>query len=88
MVAEICGDSLESKGVKAGDFALVHLTRDISQGDLAAICTPNGMLIKFVFVEHDGRVRLESAHPDYPPICFEMGDIDIQGRVVRTERDW
>lgn len=88
VVAEICGDSLSGVGVFDGDLALIHLTTEIHQGDLAAILTPEGMLIKFVHVEDDGRVRLESASKNYPPRWFEATDVEVQGRVIRTERDW
>jgi SOS-response transcriptional repressor LexA len=85
--AEICGDSLKDKGIFDGDIALIHLTHDITPGDLAAILTPEGMLIKFVFVE-DGKLRLESANRKYPSRYFDLADVEVQGRVIRTERDW
>ncbi len=69
-------------------MALIHLTHHINSGDLAAVLTPEGMLIKFAYLEDDGRVRLESGHTNYPPRWFDGGDVKIQGRVVRTERDW
>lgn len=88
VIAEVCGDSLVERGVFNGDMALILLTHEIKQGELAAVRTPEGMLIKFVYEEADGRIRLESAHRNHPPRRFDAEDIEIQGRVVRTERDW
>lgn len=88
ILAHVSGDSLERVGVFSGDYALIHLTKDVRQGDLAGVLVRGWMKIKFVYVERDGRVRLESQHERYPPQTYEPTEVDIQGRVIRTERDW
>lgn len=86
--AEINGDSLKNDGIFDGDFAIIHITQDLSDGNLAAVFTSYGMLIKYIFLNADGRVRLESANDEYPPLYFEPIEITIQGKVIRTERDY
>jgi SOS-response transcriptional repressor LexA len=89
-VARVCGDSLLNAtrvSVQNGDYALVHLTGDVRDGDLAAILTPEGMMLKFVYREGE-QVRLESRHPNFPTRHFDASDVVVQGRVVRTEHDW
>lgn len=89
ILSEICGDSLRNAGIHNGDFALIHLNCEvIRNGDLVAAYTPDGMLIKFFWRSRDGRVRLESANQEWPDRYYEPEDITIQGRVIRTERDW
>lgn len=91
VVVRVCGDSLKTNvgfSVQNGDYALVHLTGDVREGDLAAVLTPRGMMLKFIHNEPGGMVRLESANPDFPPHQYEASEITIQGRVVRTEHDW
>jgi repressor LexA len=85
-VAEICGDSLEPY-VHDGDYAIVHKTVECKQGELVAILTPEGMLIKLYYIEGE-QVRLESFNPEFPPQFFSTNEVTIQGRVVRTEHDW
>jgi len=45
------------------------------------------MLIKFLWRHYDGRIRLESANPNWPDRYYDPEDITIQGKVIRTERD-
>lgn len=90
-VVRVCGDSLLHNApvpLLDGDYALVHLNAEVRNGDLAAVRTPEGVMLKFVHYEGDGILRLESANPNYPPRRFEASDVEIQGRVVRTEHDW
>lgn len=87
----VCGDSLLNApriSVRNGDYALVHLTGDIRDGDLAAVLTPEGMMLKFIYNEPGGRIRLEPANPDFDIRYFDASEVTVQGRVVRTEHDW
>jgi repressor LexA len=88
---KVCGDSLlhaPRAPVRSGDYALVHLTGDVREGDLAAVLTPRGMTLKFIFNEPGGRIRLEPANPAFEVEYFDASEVTIQGRVVRTEHDW
>lgn len=91
VVVRVCGESLlyaERVSVRNGDYALVHLTQDVRDGDLAAVLTPEGMCLKFIFREPGDSIRLESANSDFPTRYFSASDVLVQGRVVRTEHDW
>lgn len=89
VLSEVSGDSLSGAGIYDGDFALIHLNaEDIRNGDLVAAHTPDGMLIKFFWYNYDGQVRLEGANPSWPIRYYDPSDITIQGKVIRTERDW
>lgn len=91
VVVRVCGDSLlhnPSVSVRNGDYALVHITGDVREGDLAAVLTPQGMMLKFVYHGEGDTVRLDSANPAFPSLYFDASDVTVQGRVVRTEHDW
>jgi SOS-response transcriptional repressor LexA len=88
VLSEVCGDSLSGAGVYDGDYALIHLTREIQDGDLVACLVPSGMVIKFLRYEPNGTITLLSANSNYPSLSFEASDVLIQGKVIRTERDW
>jgi repressor LexA len=88
VIANICGNSLSGKGIFDGDLALVHLTKYIQQGDLVvACCHGSEIVIKFFHAEQSGRICLSSANKKYEPRYFDAHEIDVQGRVVRIERD-
>lgn len=87
VMIEVCGSSLKDARICNGDYVLVYLTKDTREGDLVAINTPEGLLIKYAHLETDGRVRLESANKKYPPKWFDSNEIDITGKVIRVEID-
>jgi SOS-response transcriptional repressor LexA len=82
---EIVGDSLNKLGIATGDIAVVYRTHDVRDGDLAAVLTPFGTTIKFVFSEIGNTVRLEGASDSYIARSFDVEDVTIQGRVVNVE---
>jgi SOS-response transcriptional repressor LexA len=89
VLANVCGNSLSGKGIYDGDFALVHLTKNVQQGDLVvACCHGSEIVIKFFHVEMSGRVCLSSANKKFEPRYFESDEVEVQGRVVRIERDF
>lgn len=89
VLANICGNSLRDKGIFDGDLALVHLTAQVFQGDLViACCHGSEIVIKYFYLEQGGRVCLKSANRTYPPRYFESDQIEIQGKVIRIERDF
>lgn len=88
VIANVCGNSLSEKGIYDGDCALVYLTKNVRQGDLVvACCHGSEIVIKFMYVENSGRVCLKSANKKFEPRYFEPDDIEIQGKVIRIERD-
>ena|SRR5687767_10592755 len=85
VLSEICGDSLTGVDIRNGDLALIYLTTNVKVGDLVAVLTPAGLLVKFLSF-HGDQVRLQSANPRYPPHDYDPQDVTIQGKVIRTER--
>lgn len=88
VVVRTRGDSLINARISDGDLALVYVTQNIRPGDLVAVRTPEGMMMKFIFAHDTRSVRLESANPNWQPRVFDVEDVEIQGLVVSTERQW
>lgn len=91
VVVRVRGDSLlaeNGRSIHHGDWAVVLLTADVQEGALAAVLTPAGMTLRFLFREPGERVRLEPSNLEFPIIRYQASEIIIQGRVIRTERDW
>lgn len=89
--AIIVGDSLIGRGINDGDVAVVRLTFDASelkQGQLLAVWTPYGLLLKFVFQTLKGKVRLVSANPKYEDLLLDADDVNVQGVVEYTMHYW
>lgn len=88
--AIVQGDSLIGDGINDGDIAIFRLNFDIDEvtpGRLAAVWTPNGLLVKHVYLTLDEQIRLVSSNPQYDDLVFDSCDVEIQGIVIRVERD-
>jgi SOS-response transcriptional repressor LexA len=89
--ARVSGNSLYDDGIFDGDYIIAKLTFELSEitpGHLVVILTPCGLLLKHIYQMLDGRIRLVSANPVYADIVFDAADVEIQGVVVRVERDF
>jgi SOS-response transcriptional repressor LexA len=89
--ALVSGNSLTGDGVFDGDYVIVRLTfelEEIKPGRLCAVLTPVGLLIKHIYLTLDNRIRLASANQTYEDLVFDIDDVEIQGVVVRVERDF
>jgi SOS-response transcriptional repressor LexA len=88
--APVQGESLIGDGINDGDYVVVRLNFDVAEvtpGRLAAVWTPSGLLIKHVYVTLNDQVRLVSSNPRYIDLIFDGADVEIQGLIVRVERD-
>lgn len=82
------GESLKEAGIYNGDFAIVKLTNRLTRnGELCAVLTLNGLMLKYVWLEPGGTVRLVSRNRRYADIVLPVDDVQVQGVVVRIEKD-
>lgn len=77
-------ESLVAAGISPGDDVYVLSTADVRDGDLAAVRTPNGVLLRFVewFADPAGKVklRLSSAHPELTHETYDYDDDEVRTR--------
>jgi SOS-response transcriptional repressor LexA len=89
--ARVSGNSLYDDGIFDGDYIISRLNfelAEITPGKLVVALTPYGLLVKHIYQMLDGRIRLVSANPVYTDLVIDAADVEIQGIVVRVERDF
>jgi SOS-response transcriptional repressor LexA len=89
--ARVSGNSLFDDGIFDADYIIARLTfelDEITPGKLVVVMTPFGLLVKHIYLTLSNQVRLASANPAYEDLVFEIDDVEIQGVVVRVERDF
>jgi SOS-response transcriptional repressor LexA len=89
--ARICGDSLIDAGIHEGDVAVIRTTFDnweLKPGQLLAVWSPYGLLLKFVYWTLKGEVRLVSANKACADIVLDAEDVAIKGVVEYTMHYW
>jgi hypothetical protein len=82
VASEIFGDSLAGDKIYHGSWAVLRLNFEISEikpGDICAVWTPSGSLLKHVYLTLDDKVRLVSSNPDCPDMLFDLDQVEIQG---------
>ncbi|HET7462696.1 MAG TPA: transcriptional repressor LexA [Longimicrobium sp.] len=80
---EVKGDSMTGAGIENGDLVMVEPVDqdDVKNGDIVAARIDGEAAIKQYFAR-DGKVVLEPANPQYPPIVVtEHEDFYVLGRV-------
>ena len=76
------GDSMRDEQIRDGDFVVVEPRRSAENGEtVIALIGGREATVKRFFREK-GRVRLQPANPDYPPLILSGREVRIQG-VVR-----
>jgi repressor LexA len=88
--ARVSGNSLYDDGIYDGDYIIARLNFELAEvtpGKIVVVLTPYGLLVKHIYLMLDSRVRLVSANPVYEDLVLDAADVEIQGIVVRVERD-
>jgi phage repressor protein C with HTH and peptisase S24 domain len=82
------GDGFKSVNIFHGDYMIVAKNEEGQHGDLVCVRL-RGLepVLKFLFYEDDGRIRVEDAPPKLDTAIYESADVEIIGRVIRIERD-
>jgi SOS-response transcriptional repressor LexA len=55
-------------------------------GQLAAVFTPYGLLLKHIYYTLGNKVRLVSANPAYDDLVLDAEDVTVQGIAVQVVR--
>jgi tetratricopeptide (TPR) repeat protein len=82
----VADESLRDIGIRRGDAVRFRVADWGRDGDLVAALAPGGRYVKLAYVEADGRVRLEGAHPRCPVRRVARSEISILG-VARPHAD-
>ena len=80
----VSGDSMIGAGIHDGDLLVVDRSLNPRPGRVVVAVLDGGFTLKRL-VRHHGRLRLEAANPDYPPLELQTcGDVQIWGVAVHV----
>ena len=80
----VSGESMLGAGIHHGDLLVVDRSLNPRPGRVVVAVLDGGFTLKRL-VRHQGRLRLEAANPDYPPLELQTcGDVQIWGVAVHV----
>jgi repressor LexA len=86
-VLEVKGDSMVDDHICDGDYIIVEQTENANNRDIVvALVKGEETTLKRFFRESGGKVRLQPANAQMPPILVSTRDVKIQGRVIGVLR--
>ena len=86
-VLEVKGESMVDDHILDGDYILVEQTETANNNDIVvALVRGEEATLKRFFREPNGRIRLQPANAQMPPIVLPAKEVKIQGRVIGVLR--
>jgi len=86
-VLQVKGDSMVDDHILDGDYVLVEQTETANNNDIVvALVRGEEATLKRFFREPNGRIRLQPANAQMPPIVLAAKELKIQGRVIGVLR--
>lgn len=72
VLLRVSGESMQGAGIAHGDLLIVDRGLEPRSGQIVVAWLDGGFTLKRL-VCHRGRLRLEAAHPAYPPLELDPG---------------
>jgi repressor LexA len=86
-VLRVRGNSMIEEQIRDGDFVIVNERRSADNGEMViALLNNTSATLKRYYRERDGRIRLQPANDQVPPLYVHENDVLIQGVVVGVIR--
>ena len=80
----VSGESMTGAGIHDGDLLVVDRSLDPRPGRVVVAVLDGAFTLKRL-VRHQGRLRLEADHPNYPPLeLHRCGDVQIWGVAIHV----
>jgi len=88
-VLQVKGNSMIEDHIMNGDYVVIEPTQVANPGEtVVALVGNDEATLKRFYRESGGKVRLQPANSDMPPIIVPAADVKIQGRVVGVLRKY
>ena len=88
-VLRVKGDSMIDEQIRDGDYIVVEARATAENGEMVvALVDGESATVKKFYREPDGRIRLQPANPEMPPLYFDPASVRIQGVVVGVIRKY
>ena len=83
----VAGNSMIDESIRDGDYVIVEDRRKAENGEMVIALLDGERATLKKYYQEGGKVRLQPANPDVPPIIVEEGSLTLQGVVVGVFRD-
>jgi repressor LexA len=80
------GNSMIDEQIRDGDYVIVEQRERAENGEIVIALLEGESVTLKKFYRENGRVRLQPANPDMPPILVKDGELRLQGVVVGVIR--
>lgn len=81
------GESMIDALIHDGDIVVMKHQQDARDGEMVAVRLKDRDEYTLKrFYRENGRIRLQPAHPSFPPIYVHPANVEVQGRVVAVIR--
>jgi repressor LexA len=88
-VLQVKGNSMIEDHIMDGDYVVCEQTQVANGGDIVvALVGGDDATLKRFYREGSGKVRLQPANSEMPPILVAAADVKIQGRVIGVLRKY
>jgi repressor LexA len=88
-VLQVKGNSMVEDHILDGDFIVVEQTQVANPGEIVvALVRDSEATLKRFYREPGGKIRLQPANSEMPPIVVPGQDVKIQGRVISVLRKY
>ncbi len=87
-VLQVKGNSMVDDHILDGDFIVVEHTQVANAGEIVVALVGGEATLKRFYREPGGKIRLQPANSEMPPIVVQGAEVKIQGRVIGVLRKY
>ena len=87
-VLQVKGNSMVDDHILDGDFIVVEQTQVANAGEIVVALVGGEATLKRFYREPGGKIRLQPANAEMPPIVVPGAEVKIQGRVIGVLRKY
>lgn len=88
-VLQVKGDSMRDDHILDGDYIVVEQTQVANPGEIVvALIGGEEATLKRFYREAGGKIRLQPANSQMPPIVLPAAEVKVQGRVIGVLRKY
>jgi repressor LexA len=85
---QVKGDSMVGEGILEGDYIIVDERPTADNGETVVAVVDGEATVKKFYRERRGKVRLQPANPQMPPMMVKNKTLEIRGVVVAVMRKY
>ena len=84
---KVSGDSMQGAGILDGDIVIMRNTSEARNGDIVAGLVDGEVTLKTIRFDNK-TITLEPANPNYKPMKYAIGEVQVQGVLVNLIRNY